>query len=205
MPRDAIYGLSLHKFSGPPEPPNARRGSSRRAVGAGARAVPSARHAVSTRAAADVGPYHAPPPCRLVGRDVPGAPRPRNAPRGRQREPTGTRAAEDVGPYHAPPPCRLVGRDVPGAPRPRNAHWDANGNAPWTRAAEGAALTQGPPWGRGLHAQSESAQTIPHATRIIGRSPARRACRTCRASVRPPRGRRAAHPPQTPRGSARGA
>ena len=68
-----------------------------------------------------------------------------------------------------------------------------------------AALTQGPPWGRGLHAQSESAQTIPHATRIIGRSPARRACRTCRAPGRPPRGRRAAHPPQTPRGSARGA
>ena len=43
-------------------------------------------NATCTRAAEDVGPYHAPPPHHLVGRDVPGAPRQRNAPRGRQRE-----------------------------------------------------------------------------------------------------------------------
>ena len=62
-------------------------------------------NATGTRAAEDVGPYHAPPPCRLVGRDVPGAPRQRNAPGDANGNATCTRAAEDVGPYHTPVPA----------------------------------------------------------------------------------------------------
>ena len=83
---------------------------------------------------------------RLVGRDVPGAPRAWGRQRDAHGDASGTRAAGDVGPYHGCPvntmrPCRprcvrachLAGRDVPGAPRAwgrqRNTHGDANGNA----------------------------------------------------------------------------
>ena len=89
---------------------------------------------------------------RLVGRDVPGAPRAWGRHRDAHGNASGTRAAGDVGPYHGCPvntmrPCRprcaqtchLVGRDVLGAPRAwgrqRNTHGDANGNASGTRAA----------------------------------------------------------------------
>ena len=118
------------------------------------------------RAAEDVGPYHAPrhvrtrtsraaharhvrtrTPCaHLVGRDVLGAPRPRDVHGTPSGTPTGARAAGDVGPYHAPrhvrtrtpraaharhvrtrTPCpHLVRRDVPGAPRPRDDIGDAH-------------------------------------------------------------------------------
>ena len=101
----------------------------------------------------DVGPYHAPrhvrtrtsraaharhvrtrTPCaHLVGRDVLGAPRPRNAHGTTSGTPTGTRAAGDVGPYHVPHHTPMVGRDVLGAPlpteRPRDAIGDAHGYA----------------------------------------------------------------------------
>ena len=68
-----------------------------------------------TRAAGDVGPYHAPHPVRTLGR----ARRPRRAARTGTpaMTPLGTRAAEDVGPYHAPRPVRALGR----ARRPRRA------------------------------------------------------------------------------------
>ena len=89
---------------------------------------------------------------RLVGCDVPGAPRAWGRHRDANGNASGTRAAGDVGPYHGCPvntmrPCRprcvrachLAGRDVPGAPRAwgrqRNTHGDANGNANGTRAA----------------------------------------------------------------------
>ena len=79
---------------------------------------------------------------RLVGRDVPGAPRAWGRHRDANGNASGTRAAGDVGPYHAPRHVRqrtprphthamrtpMVGRDVPGAPRPR----DAIENIPWT-------------------------------------------------------------------------
>ena len=97
---------------------------------------------------------------------------------------------------HGPPWGR--GRSISNVPAPWGMR-TGRASPPWLSVTGRSAA---PP---AESAQSESAQTIPHATRIIGRSPARRACRTCRASVRPPRGRRAAHPPQTPRGSARGA
>ena len=76
---------------------------------------------------------------RLVGRDVPGAPRAWGRHRDAHGDASGTRAAGDVGPYHGCPvntmrPCRprcvrachLVGRDVLGAPRA----WDAIGTPP---------------------------------------------------------------------------
>ena len=80
---------------------------------------------------------------RLVGRDVPGAPRAWGRHRDAHGNASGTRAAGDVGPYHGCPvntmrPCRprcaqtchLVGRDVLGAPRAwgrqRNTHGDAH-------------------------------------------------------------------------------
>ena len=111
--------------------------------------------ATCTRAAGDVGPYHASPMSTphalstpMVGRDVLGAPRPRDA----HGNATCTRAAEDVGPYHASPmftpprPVRTLRpvhthgrarRPRRAAPtgRPRNAHRDAHGNATCTRAA----------------------------------------------------------------------
>ena len=64
-----------------------------------------------TRAAGDVGPYHAQHPARAPGR----ARRPRRA--AHTGTPSGTRAAGDVGPYHAPRPARAPGR----ARRPRRA------------------------------------------------------------------------------------
>ena len=69
-----------------------------------------------TRAAEDVGPYHAPPPRHLVGRDVPGAPRQRNAPWGRRRERHGDAGRRGRRPLPCPttvPPGR--------ARRPRRA------------------------------------------------------------------------------------
>ena len=59
-------------------------------------------------------------PCaHLVRRDVPGAPRPRDAHGTTSGTPTGTRAAGDVGPYHVPQHhTPMVGRDVLGAPLP---------------------------------------------------------------------------------------
>ena len=83
---------------------------------------------------------------RLVGRDVPGAPRAWGRHRDAHGDASGTRAAGDVGPYHGRPvntmrPCRprcaqtchLVGRDVLGAPRAwgrqRNTHGDAHRDA----------------------------------------------------------------------------
>ena len=45
-------------------------------------------NATGTRAAEDVGPYHAPPPRHLVGRDVPGAPRASRSPARRRRAPS---------------------------------------------------------------------------------------------------------------------
>ncbi len=90
----------------------------------------------------DVGPYHAPrhvrtrtpratharhvrtrTPCaHLVGRDVLGAPRPRNVHGTTSGTPTGARAAGDVGPYHVPHHTPMVGRDVLGAPLPMGRH-----------------------------------------------------------------------------------
>ena len=114
------------------------------------------------RAAGDVGPYHAPrhvrtrtpraaharharrtrTPCaHLVGRDVLGAPRPRDD-IGDAHEDAGRRGRRPL-PRSAPHPhthtarrtrtpcAHLVGRDVPGAPRPRNDI----GNATGARAA----------------------------------------------------------------------
>ena len=68
----------------------------------------------------DIGPYHATRPRAphgRVGRDVPGAPRPRGRPRGCQRGcgPQGTSAPTT--PHARAHP--MVGRDVPGAPRQR--------------------------------------------------------------------------------------
>ena len=76
---------------------------------------------------------------RLVGRDVPGAPRAWGRHRDANGNASGTRAAGDVGPYHGclvntmrpcqprcAQTCHLVGRDVPGAPRA----WDAIGTPP---------------------------------------------------------------------------
>ena len=67
-----------------------------------------------TRAAGDVGPYHGCPvntmrpcrprcvrACRLVGRDVPGAPRAWGRQRNTHGDASGTRSAGDVGPYQA--------------------------------------------------------------------------------------------------------
>ena len=107
-----------------------------------------------TRAAGDVGPYHAPRHIRTRtprphthatsaharhARTWSGATSPARRTHG---TPTGTRAAGDVGPYHAPRHVRtrtsraaharhahLVGRDVLGAPRPRNDIGDAHGDA----------------------------------------------------------------------------
>ena len=73
----------------------------------------------------------------MVGRDVPGAPRPRDAHGDAIGDAIGTRAAEDVGPYHAPRHVRqrmprphthamrapMVGRDVPGAPHRTHHHF----------------------------------------------------------------------------------
>ena len=79
---------------------------------------------------------------RLVGRDVPGAPRAWGRHRDAHGDASGTRAAGDVGPYHGCPvntmrPCRprcaqtchLAGRDVLGAPRAWGRHRDAHGDA----------------------------------------------------------------------------
>ena len=78
-----------------------------------------------TRAAEDVGPYHAPHHAEhMVGRDVLGAPRPRDA----AEDAHGHAGRRDVGPYHAPHHAEhMVGRDVLGAPRPRDAAEDAHG------------------------------------------------------------------------------
>ena len=90
-----------------------------------------------TRAAGDVGPYHAPRPVRTHGR----ARRPRRA--AHTRTPsgthTGTRAAGDVGPYHAPRPVRTHGR----ARRPRRAAHTGtpSGTPTGTRAAGTSAPT----------------------------------------------------------------
>ena len=116
-------------------------------------------HATCTRAAGDVGPYHASPMSTPHVLSAPHgrARRPRRAaPTGRpSRRPwdahgnaTCTRAAEDVGPYHASPmftPPRPVRTPRPvhthgRARRPRRAAstgrpWDAHGNATCTRAA----------------------------------------------------------------------
>ena len=69
---------------------------------------PRERHVYAGRQ--DVGPYHASPmstphalSAPMVGRDVLGAPRPRNAHRDAHGNATCTRAAGDVGPYHASP------------------------------------------------------------------------------------------------------
>ena len=93
-------------------------------------------NATCTRAAGDVGPYHASPMSTphalstpMVGRDVLGAPRPRDAhgtPTGMPhvRGPPRTSAPTMPHPCPRPTPCRhhMVGRDVLGAPRTRDAH-----------------------------------------------------------------------------------
>ena len=148
-----------------------------------------------TRAAEDIGPYHGCPVNAMRPGVPPGrARRPRRAapterPLGRRRERHG-----DAG--------RRGRRPLPHA---RAGHGSLRRARQHVCGGSSSRTRRRGPHARSAMGQSESAQTIPHATRIIGRSPARRACRTCRASVRPPRGRRAAHPPQTPRGSARGA
>ena len=134
------------------------------------RAAPTGRtrdahgNATCTRAAGDVGPYHASPmftPPRPVRTPRPihthgRARRPRRAaPTGRPWDAHGnatcTRAAEDVGPYHASPMSTpyalstpMVGRDVLGAPRPRDAHGTHTGTP----------RVRGPP--------RTSAPTMPH-------------------------------------------
>ena len=119
---------------------------------------------------------------RLVGRDVPGAPRAWGRHRDAHGNASGTRAAGDVGPYHGCPvntmrPCRprcaqtchLVGRDVPGAPRAwgrqRNTHGDANGNASGTRAAEDVGPYHGCPVNTMRPCRPRCAQTC----RLVGR------------------------------------
>ncbi len=115
--------------------------------------------ATCTRAAEDVGPYHAsrpvhtPRPVHTHGR----ARRPRRAahtgrPWNAHGNATCTRAAGDVGPYHASPMSTphalstpMVGRDVLGAPRPLDAHGNAHGNATCTRAAEDVGPYHAPP------------------------------------------------------------
>ncbi len=131
--------------------PHGRARRPRRAVAHGT----TSETPTCTRAAGDVGPYHAPrhirtrtpraaharhvrtrTPCaHLVGRDVLGAPRPRNAHGTTSKTPTGTRAAGDVGPYHVPHHTPMVGRDVLGAPRPRNAHGTTSQTPTGARAA----------------------------------------------------------------------
>ena len=54
----------------------------------------------------------------MVGRDVPGAPRTRKRPRGRQQD---ARAAEDVGPYHRSVRIDARGRDAACCVRTRRA------------------------------------------------------------------------------------
>ena len=74
----------------------------------------------------------------MVGRDVLGAPRPRDAHRDAHGTPTGTphvrgppRTSAPTMPHPCPRPtsCRhhMVGRDVLGAPRPRDAHGTPTG------------------------------------------------------------------------------
>ena len=78
-----------------------------------------------TRAAEDVGPYHARTMPNTWFGATSSARRAQGTP---PRTPTATRAAEDVGPYHAPHHAEhMVGRDVLGAPRPRDAAEDALG------------------------------------------------------------------------------
>ena len=112
-----------------------------RHVYAGRRPLPRPTHVYTPT------PCPHPTSCRhhMVGRDVLGAPRPRDA----HGDATCTRAAEDVGPYHASPmftPPRPVRTPHPvhthgRARRPRRAAptgrpWNAHGNATCTRAAE---------------------------------------------------------------------
>ena len=76
-----------------------------------------------TRAAEDVGPYHAPPPrAPMVGRDVPGAPRQRGRRRGRPRGRGPPRTSAPTMPHHR---VTWSGATSPA----RRAHGDANGNA----------------------------------------------------------------------------
>ena len=116
-----------------------------------------------TRAAVDVGPYPAPPPRHLVGRDVPGAPRARRRQRDRQRGrprgrgPPGTSAPTT--PHHR---AHLVGRDVPGAPRQQERQRGHARERP-----------------RGTRAAETSAPTMPHHRTSPGRARRpRRAART---------------------------
>ena len=125
-------------------------------------------NATCTRAAGDVGPYHASPMSTpyalstpMVGRDVLGAPRPQDA----HGTPTGTprvRGPPRTSAPTMPHPCLhphvlsvphalstpMVGRDVLGAPRPRDAHRDAHGTP------TGTPHVRGPP--------GTSAPTMPH-------------------------------------------
>ena len=158
-----------------------------------------------TRAAGDVGPYHAPrhvrtrtsraaharhvrtrTPCaHLVGRDVLGAPRPRDAHGTTSGTPTGTRAAGDVGPYHAPrhvrtrtpraaharhvrtrtPFAHLVRRDVLGAPRPRNVHGTTSGHP----RARGPPGTSAPTTHRTMSAHARHVRTRTPCAHLVGR------------------------------------
>ena len=115
-------------------------------------------NATCTRAAGDVGPYHASPMSTpharstpMVGRDVLGAPRTRDAHgthtgtphvRGPPRTSAPTMPHVLSTPYALSTP--MVGRDVLGAPRPRDAHGTPTGTP----------RVRGPP--------GTSAPTMPH-------------------------------------------
>ena len=145
-----------------------------------------------TRAAEDVGPYHAPHhAAHMVGRDVLGAPRPRDAAedahghagrrgrrplprtapcRTRPRGPPRTSAPTTHAPHHAE---HMVGRDVLGAPRPRDAAEDAHGHAgrrgrrPLPRTAPCRTRPRGPP----RTSAPTTHRTMPNtATRAAGTS-----------------------------------
>ena len=115
---------------------------------------------------------------RLVGRDVPGAPRAWGRHRDANGDAIGTRAAGDVGPYHGCPvntmrpcqprcvrTCHLVGRDVPGAPRAWGRHRDAHGDASGTRAAGDV----GPYHGRPVNTMRPCRPRCAQTCHLVGR------------------------------------
>ena len=142
----------------------------------------------------------------MVGRDVPGAPRPRGRHRGRPqgRGPPGTSAptthrAMSANARHVrtrTPCAHLAGRDIPGAPRPRNAHGTTSGTPTGARAAEDVGPYHAP-----RHVRQRMPRPHTHAMRAPGRARRpRRAAPTGRHRGRPrARGPPGTSAPTTPR------